>query len=273
MNVTVGNTGPTVHNVTNGTAPAGGSYAPIEGSVRLFSFTFNATDPDGVGDLNFSKARLEVNYSGEPNIRSNYSCNKLLDDGINTALINCSVEMWYFDIPGSWTINVSIADNASAMATNNTMTFGYTTLSAMKINQTALRWPSLSIGDTNKTANNDADVINNTGNVNFTTVQITGYDLQGETVGGSFYNISNFTASWASGGDACSGGSCAECAEARGTTLRNNTARTITAANVTRGNNSAGNGQEDIYFCIQKVPQIPKQAYFSNISNWLLAVS
>ena len=273
INVIGGNTAPRIHNVTNYTLPSGGSYAPLEGDVRLFSFTFNATDAEGTSDLNPATARMEFNYSGEP-LRSNYSCSQLLDDtATNTIMFNCSIEMWYFDIPGGWTINVSVADDAGEMATNTTTSFVYTSLTAMKMNQSALRWPSLFIGDTNKTANNDAEVINNTGNVNFTTVQITGYDLQGETVGGSFYNISKFTASWASGGDACSGGSCAECAEARGTTLRNNTARTITAANVTRGNNSAGNGQEDIYFCIQKVPQIPKQAYFSNISNWLLAVS
>jgi len=255
-------------------------------TVSVYNITFNVTDNDGFGDINNQSAQIRVNISGTD--RFNTSCVNITpftnSSGSSGMSFNCSFSVWYFDPPGNWTINVSINDTAGVYAENLSTTFELYQTTAMVMYPNALTWPTLELGRTNQTSNNDPVRINNTGNKNINVggITVAGYNLQGVTTTTQFINAENFSV--APVNFTGTGVGTAEC---NGTQMFNGTSgaaapRAIFAANITRGNNSVddgttASGQEELWFCLRTVPsEVSRQTYDTSgtsTSSWTVAVS
>ena len=258
VNITVGNNLPTIGFVESITA-----QGPVDDSIRSFTFNFTATDPDGAADLDPSTASAYFNRTGEAT-RSNTSCIELTTAG-NDANYSCTVDMWYFDQNGAWTINVTIQDDQGAYVDNATTTVTYNVAAGMKINQTSLTWVEVAIGQSNVGSNNDPIQINNTGNQEPNDINVTGFNLVGEQFS-EVILAGNLSIENASQG--CTG-----------TTMLNATSLNITSAILQRGNhslnyNNATSGQELIYFCITSVPSGISQDSYSSAAygSWTIEI-
>ncbi|MCX8159098.1 MAG: hypothetical protein N3D20_02300 [Candidatus Pacearchaeota archaeon] len=227
------------------------SVNPTEASYTNVSFEVRVYDPDGVGDINVSSVYANFSRVGE-STRFSGLCPKISDLNAYTSNFNCSILMWYWDGNGVWNVNVMASDIGNkSIRVNDTTYFTYNLLKAMIISPNALTWPALSTGATNEKSNNDPTIINNTGNYNGS-VSVIGINLLGET--SPSYNIpaNNFSVG-NNDGVVC----------ASGTILVNGTATTISGTSANRGNLSAGGGagQENLYYCIPLVPNVPSQTY------------
>ena len=259
VNITVGNNLPTIGVVEVITAKN-----PTDDTTTTIEFNFTATDEDGASDLNPATAEGRFNRTGETT-RVNTSCIELTTSG-NDANYSCTIDMWYFDQNGAWSINVTIQDDQSASAENASTTFTYNSLPGMKMNQTSLTWTTVAIGQTNIGSNNDPIQINNTGNAEPKNINVTSYHLQGEITTTDYILVGNLTIENASQG--CSG-----------TQLVNATSINITSAILYKGNHSlnydnATSGQELIFFCITEVPSgISQQSYSSaEYGSWTVEI-
>ena len=149
-----------------------------------------------------------------------------------------------------------------------------------------LTWPTLELGTTNQTSNNDPFLINNTGNKDIAIggFKVTGYDLWGLTNDNEYIRAQNFSVHAINGTVGCSGIGCLEC---NGTQLMNSTSgtanpQTLSLANMTAGNNSFNyyngtSGQEELFVCLRFVPLgITRQSYDTSGQHsgvWSIAVS
>jgi len=175
--------------------------------------------------------------------------------------------MWYFDGAGSWTINVSVADiGGPVTVTNDTETFTYNTLKAMKLSPSSITFGSVSLGQTDIAATDDPVTLNNTGNVDIASgnAKVKAYDLFGTT-----------TTSEKIGADAFSV-NIADASE--GDAMINNTEVAITGSVLAAGNHSVDDGstgQELLYYYIEEVPTtgISAQTYdTSALGAWVVSV-
>jgi len=251
------------------------------GSTALFAFKFNVTDADGWQTINNNSATVRINYTGAPdnyNTSNNVTCSPFLQTSSTSITYNCNVTVWYFAQAANWTINASINDTAGVYAENSTSTFQIQSTTSMDMTPTALTWPSLELGTTNRTSNVDPIRINNSGNddIDVGGVSITAYDLYGLTTTSDFIGVGNFSIHAVNGSPSCAGDGCKEC---NGTSMINKTAAPVTTANISAGNYSRndGTGQEDLFFCIRQVPTIiSRQTYDTSAAYtdpWIIAVS
>ncbi len=231
-NVELGNTAPTIYYVEDV-----GDINGFPSSSTTVNFTFLVNDSDGWENINVSSASLVVNRSGET--RSNLSCVSLGNIGDFTLNVSCNVDMWYFDIPGNWSINASIKDINGALATNTSQTFKYNLLTGFVMSPNNLNWTGLSVDSIDVPANNHPILMNNTGN-SARDVNVTGINLPGVVDDTKIIYAENFTANNISASD--------------GTGLVNATAIQISNVYLTRGNHSINDnvtGQEQIYFYLE----------------------
>ncbi|MBU2612127.1 MAG: hypothetical protein KKB62_00210 [Nanoarchaeota archaeon] len=258
LNITIGNSAPTIPYVQVITAKN-----PTEDSTTTITFNFTVTDSDGSSNINTSSGKAYFQKSVETT-RSNLSCANYPAVG-NSINFSCTIDMWYYDGNGAWTINVTASDINGADAENSSTTFTYNILTAMKMSPTSLSWTSVNLQDNDTGSNNDPVVINNTGNAESLGVNTTAYNLQGETTTTEYIYANNFTIGISSEG--CSG-----------TAMSNATAIAISSATLPNGNHSVNDGstgQEQIYFCIKGVPPtISSQSYSSAAyGSWSVGVS
>jgi len=157
--------GPTITSVT-----PGGPYDPTENDVTSISISFIANDVDGVADLNDTSAQVSVSKGATT--RTNTSCS-VLDLNSTGANYTCGIDMQYYDDAGTWTVNVSVKDNGTELAYNDTETFTYNSLKAMQLLNITLAFGNISIGA--GTTSHDINT-KNTGNVQFD-VNMTGANL------------------------------------------------------------------------------------------------
>jgi len=261
VNITIGNSAPTIPIVDPITATD-----PAIGSSKSITFYFNATDSDGYGNIDTATAKAYFQRAGETT-RSNTSCiSTFTPSSGNSINFTCTIDMWYFDENGAWTINVSIQDINNAYGENSSTTFTYNPLTAMTMSPTLLGWPSVGLSDTDTGSNEDPITVNNSGNDINLNVNVTAYNLRGETTTSQYIYTNNFTIEDTSEG--CSG-----------TAMSNATSINVTSAILQRGNNTlnynnATSGQEQIFFCLKGVPQdISAQSYSSSAyGSWTIAI-
>ncbi len=151
---------------------------PIDDSTTEFVIMFNVTDANGYIDINMSTITVTVDYNGvNKTVTGDVDCAKIADDDANTATYECNVTMEYFDDAGNWSMNISVTDNAAEKyAYNDTEYATYNYLYAMKIDINDTYFTGTA-GTENVAANPQPEV-RNTGNGNFTTMNITAFDLK-----------------------------------------------------------------------------------------------
>ena len=260
LNISISNTAPTI-----GTVNVIAAQDPTDDTTTSITFNYTVTDNDGAGNINLSEAKAYFNKTGETT-RSNTTCiNTSIGVG-NNINFTCTISMYYFDVNGAWTINATIKDKSASYVENSTTTFTYNILTAMKMAPTSLSWASIGVTTTDAGSSNDPIIINNTGNDIPLDVNVTSYNLRGETTITEFIYGANFTVQNASQG--CSG-----------TAMVNATSTNITTSTLQRGNHSLGynnatSGQEEIFFCLKGVlSTLSQQSYSSSAyGSWLVAV-
>ncbi len=267
VSITVAGTNRITMTIFNQTL-TGSTVDPTENATTYITFYVVINDSDGVSDINDSSVRANVTFG--TTVRSNNTCSLVGDLDTQRANYSCRIDMWYFDAPETWTINVRANDLGNTSYVVNTSTFKYNQLQAIVVSPNSLTWPSISIGATNQTSDNDPTVLNNTGNYNVTNnnVRVTAIDLYGQTTATERIFAGNFSARTLTG-------SSVECA---GTNLVNGTATGVSGANITRGNhslNDGATGQEQLYYCITKAPtDISSQTYSTtNAGSWTVSIA
>jgi len=186
-NLTISSATPTIDWVQTGL-----TINPLEHSTRTLYVLFNVSDDNGFADINYSRARLVVNYTTESQRASTVgTCIAQANYSLHMQ-INCSVNMYYYDKDASWTINVSVYDGAGQLATNNTYTFDYGFLKAATTLTTGVTFGSVTLGQTAAASNNPL-IVNNTGNRDFTQINLTAYDFVGLSNPAESIGASNFT--------------------------------------------------------------------------------
>ncbi len=200
---------------------------------------FNASDSDGIANLNNATAKINFSRTGE-STRENTSCLFVAgQSSANSANYTCNITMWWFDSPGIWDISAYIADLNSNIAYNHTSkNFTVGTTDGIKANQTSLTWPSISPGATNTEANEFIG-INNTGN-RARSVYVNASDLIGASNANYALGASNFSAKNAAG--------------CEGTALVNRTDTNITSITVLADGNytlNDGTAQKNLYICLE----------------------
>jgi len=186
--LTISNTAP---NVTLNNVTVGFTVDPIAGGSMFVLISFNVTDQEGVSDIDAETAivNLTLDSGDDGQFRFNISdtggefgsCANHTQDGV--VVINCTVEMRFYDnASSSWIINVSVSDLGGATSVNDTITFEVSTLSAFEIGDKSggeganLNFTGIIGGDTDKPAKAPLQ-LNNTGNDDFFSINITGADL------------------------------------------------------------------------------------------------
>ncbi len=252
LNITVGNSVPTITIVDPIAATD-----PSIGTTKSITFYFNVTDTDGYANIDIDTAKAYFTKAGE-STRSNTSCiSTFTPNSGNSMNFTCTIDMWYWDENGAWTINVTIEDINSAVGYNESETFTYNLQTAMTMSPTSLGWPTIGLTDTDTGSDEDPITANNSGNDVNLNINVTALDLQGEETTTQYIYANNFTVEDATEG--CSG-----------TVMVNATSTNVTSAILQRGNNSlnynnATSGQEQIFFCLKGVPQdISAQSYSSS---------
>ncbi len=232
---------------------------PTELNSKAITFEVHIYDADGMNDINRTTTFANFSKSGQTT-RLSPQCTYIGNLPPREANFTCSIDMWYWDGSGSWTINVQGNDLGNLSTCFNSSTaFTYNLLSAMVITPSALTWPQLSAGAANQQSNNQPTIINNTGNYNGA-VSLKGINLIGQTDPTSYIGVDNFSVAATS---PCSG-----------TSLSNNTLTSIGGTNSNPGNLSfgAGSGQSNLTYCIPLVPNLPSQAYSTNTAgSWTVS--
>ena len=226
---------------------------PVELGFLNISFDVSITDVDGAGDINDSSVKVKFTFGSIVTKENTTACSEISGGNASTQNYSCSIQMFYWNAPGAWQINITANDLGNkTYYENSSMNFSYALLEGIAIGPVTITWPDTSPGSIDVTSNQNTTV-NNTGNFNCTNLSVTGVHLYGATT--DFLEIANFTSSInSSTADTCSNGNA----------LINGTAQQITTANVSAGNLSLGGGvaQEIIYYCIDEVPTgLPSQAY------------
>lgn len=234
----------------------GAAVDPTEAGTNNIIFNITVTDADGINDINDSSVTATITNSGQTR-QNTTACTQIAGESTTTSQnYTCSMNIYYFDAPGTWTINVTATDFGNlTYISNDDKVFSYDTLTAMVISPSTINWPESNPGDVNVTATQNT-TINNTGNYNVDAgnVQVKGINLYGAS--GSYIDAANFTVDVDSGIAACNGQA-----------LVNGTDQGITVANITRGNLSAGSGQEVLFYCFNLVPSnLPSEAYSTSQS-------
>ena len=279
--ITVNNTGPVIGNIT-----IHANQNPVtvtENSFETLTFYFLAHDIDG--GLDNSSARANITNVNSSYISSNTSCINLSSPGPFVVNYSCTVDIWYFNLPGTWNITAQVNDSTIAnlhqanQTQNTTWNFTIQDTTAIAV-LSAISFPTSAPGADNITSTEDIR-INNTGNHNTTgsaglTVDVTGYTLRGVT--DQLYNISitNFSISNNTGGTPP-----AECnSNAYGgganQTTGNGTQIVIANGTLYPGNRTVnGEGNETLYVCIYDVPsELIAQDYVANgTQTWIVTVN
>ncbi|MBI4158997.1 hypothetical protein HY500_01930, partial [Candidatus Woesearchaeota archaeon] len=183
----------------------------------------------------------------------------------------CRVDLWYFDQPVNYTINVTFGDVNGARTENSSTQLEFQQLTAVQISPASLTWPSIGVTSVN-TSSNTALNISNTGNKNIAngSTTLTGIDLSGEITKIERIFVGNISVTHVPG---------FQCSNNNATLLFNNTAKPIRPnGTLARGNNSVNLGTLNATICLQSInASISAQKYSTNGSGpgqeWTVTIS
>lgn len=99
VSLTITNSAPTIVSVD------AISDTPSEGTTKVVSFYFNASDSNGVSDIPASNALVKINRSGTT--LTSGSC-VVVGSTSTMNRYQCNLTVDYYNLPGAWSINASI---------------------------------------------------------------------------------------------------------------------------------------------------------------------
>jgi|GEM_PF-6278701 len=242
--VTVGNTGPSI------VVGAGQTALGTAAGSAIAVFSFNVTDTNGVSDINSTTANLTINKTGETT-RTTTNCTNTTINA-NAQQYNCSIILYYYDGAGVWSVNASIYDKSWNQAMNTTSTVTINNLDSVTVVSSSISF-SGSPGTNNNAASPNPQRLNNTGNLNYATINVTGYNFAN---GGNILIVGNVTMNTTD-------------TSGTGTILVNNTE--VLLANSTLGHGAPSNTSavKAIYFWLD-VPAGTAAGSYTAQNNWIL---
>ncbi|MGV8171150.1 MAG: BspA family leucine-rich repeat surface protein [Candidatus Woesearchaeota archaeon] len=228
-----------------------GSINPIESSQRIISFNFTVDDIQGNSTINVSSVLVKINNSGITRQNILDSC---IGIPINATAqnITCNVSLQYYDPAGIWNVNISIMDADRNYTQNTSTTFTYNILYALSLNTNALDLGVLNAGDKNISAS--VLMLNNTGNFNYTQIQLRAYNLINDSY---VLNASNFRINITN--------------SSVGNMLINNTYVNITGAVLPRSTDSS-TGNQSMYIYVD-IPLGTAARRYNSPQEWMLSAS
>ena len=241
-NVTVGNSPPNITYVNNSF-----SINPSAATTREVVIRFNATDNNSASD--FNDATAEVNITLDGVTRTSHTCTP---EGLAGVLESweCNITINYWEKPGNWNITAYVEDTAGNSTMNDTYWMTVGNADHIDVIETALSF-SGSAGQQNRPASENPLTINNTGNQNYTIVNITGTVLSG---GGDNIGPSNFTVNVTDGSGE---------GEALSTSV-------ITIASAVIDRRTGASSTEDLYFYLDIPSGIANTDYSTGGSPWTI---
>jgi hypothetical protein len=160
------------------------SINPIEGSLApaRINFTAEATSIDN--------STAKVSLTKGTKTYQNTSCDYQAITG-NSVKYFCWIDIPYYEESGIWNINASISTMSGNLTYNDTENITYNELKAFTVNTSTINFSTFYLYEDEKT---DSILLNNTGNVNITEINVTAYDLIGQTnltytLSSSYYSI------------------------------------------------------------------------------------
>jgi hypothetical protein len=223
------------------------SGSPNEGTTKIVSFYFNATHPNGVSNIPAGNAVVSINQSGTTLTQS--GCVVKATDGVTLNRYECNITIYFYTLPGTWTINATITDLAANKATDTSVLYTNGNTYGIVLKETSVTFGGIP-GTDNVGATQNPQYVNNTGNVAFNQINFTAYDLQS---GLDFIGVGNFTANTTDGSGV-------------GHQLINNTAVTLAGSSI------AVQGSRDVYIYVD-IPSGIANGTYTNINPWTVTVS
>ena len=251
--LTIGNSIP----IINWTAIDDSTVDLTQGSTKKIEINFTATDSNGATDLNDTTSSAKIStteFSAQ-----NTSCARTVSSGI-TREYTCEIYLpYYYNASASWAINASIEDNQNTTGANDTEVFTINTLEYMVMTPTAVNFGTgLTAGTNDVAATDDPIVLNNTGNTPYGELNVTGYDLVGQTTPTEIIPAGSFAVNVL---DA-----------ATGNAMINNTAVVITNFDLPKFDGATGVQSDDTYYYVD-LPILSAQQYSTTGSTvWTLEV-
>lgn len=224
------------------------STSPSEGTTKVVSFQFNATDSNGVADIPAANANVSITQ-GAVTLNAS-SCDATALSSTKNEY-TCNITINYYHLPGTWDINASIFDGASASdydATTADLTMG--TTYGIDLDVGTLTF-SGDPGDSDVNASNAPQVVNNKGNAAFSYLELKAYDL---VDGSNNVGAGNFTAGASSN-------------PASGIVLVNNT-----DVNLTTATSVAVEGSRNLWVYLDIPAGTPDGSYTAS-SLWVVTAS
>src|SRR3989344_8337438 len=114
VTVTTANTGPYIGNIS-----VRDTITITENSLVAINISFLVFDNEGTADINGNYTRLNITNNGTTTaLRLNNSCSST---AINAFVLNvtCPVDIWYFDVPGTWNITIEVKDLSNVVNVSN----------------------------------------------------------------------------------------------------------------------------------------------------------
>ncbi|MEK6844397.1 MAG: hypothetical protein AABX83_03125 [Nanoarchaeota archaeon] len=231
-------------------------------STAGVTFTFVARDRNGAADLVDSTASASFTKAGEQTRTA--PCSMQSQAG-QRKTYSCTINMQYYDASGVWNAEVSVQDQSSNIASDNTATFTVNLLRDISITPAIIGFPTVAQGDGNITSTSPTIITNNG---NFVApangdIQITAVNLQGETTPAEIIPAANFKATGPAG---------AATVCTTGISLVHGTATAISSASLPRG--PSGSNAADITYCITSVPEGISTQFYSATggSAWIVGI-
>jgi len=238
--VTVTNSPPVVYFVDPSQSLTGAA-----GTTAVVYVLFNASDANGYTDVNVTSALVRIQNGTTE--RNSSSCVLFSGAGQN-ARIHCSITIYYYDAPGTWVINASVKDNSTNFAQNTSQTLTVNNIDSIDLISASISF-SGAPGVTDIASSPTAQVTNNTGNQNYTSINVTGYAF---TSGALTINVGNVTANTSNSGGP-------------GHVLVNNTEVTLASSGLARGVTAT----RDLYFWLD-IPAGQTSGSYSAQSSWIV---
>lgn len=162
------------------------SGMPTDDGVSTVNVTFTVTDANTWADIDDSTGSVILNKEGVT--RTSTSCTNDNSSSGNTKVTTCFIPMYYFDNTGTWNITVSIGDyegvycNETGEGKDHLADgFTYEGLYAMRLDKNSMLFNGQPTG--NNVSSTNPLGIRNTGNLDYTSIDITGKNLTTATPG------------------------------------------------------------------------------------------
>ena len=195
VELVISNRNPVI-NFTNATI---GAVDPTAAGTTNVLISFNVSDADGVNQINASTTVVNFTLGVNSQWYANVSAIASSEFGTcgNTTIsdivvINCTVALPYFvNASANWVVNISVKDKIGGKGTNDTIRFTVNTISGLALPYTAINFSSVNVGQQNVLAYPHL-LINNTGNDDFSRVNISASALVGTTTTSENIAVTNF---------------------------------------------------------------------------------